>query len=148
MHVEQGTNVIMERFITLCVSANHLLSIKCLQCFSGHRGIFNILFLNYFKGFELLRRYLAEHNPGVNLNGLDFEAIDKEIIAEEAAGAGAGAGAAVVAGAGAAVTTDDIPRVDEDNVVVRDRIPSARCVLPLLDVYIFLGCPVCFGALF
>ena len=80
---------------------------------------------------------------------MDFEAIDKEIIAEEAAGAGAAvvAVAEVVDGA-AKVTTDDIPGVDEDNVVVRDRVPSARCVLPLLDVYIFFGCPVCFGALF
>ena len=36
-----------------------------------------ILFGWYFKGFELLRRYLVKH-------GLDFKAINKEIKADEA----------------------------------------------------------------
>ena len=58
---------------------------------------------------------MAEHNPGVNLDGLDFEAIDKEIIADEAAAAGATVVAVAEAVDGAAkVTTDDIPGVDED----------------------------------
>ena len=56
---------------------------------------------------------MAEHNPGVNLDGLDFEAIDKEIIADEAAAAGAAVVAVAEAVDGAAkVTTDDIPGVD------------------------------------
>ncbi|XP_065635451.1 uncharacterized protein LOC136070060 [Quercus suber] len=44
-----------------------------------------ILFQWYFKGFELLRRYLVKHGQGVNLDDLDFEAVDKEIEADEAA---------------------------------------------------------------
>ncbi|KAK9990986.1 hypothetical protein SO802_025971 [Lithocarpus litseifolius] len=39
----------------------------------------------YFKGFELLRRYLVKHGPEIDLEDLDFEAIDKEIEADEAA---------------------------------------------------------------
>lgn len=44
-----------------------------------------ILFSWYFKGFELLRRYFMKHNPEVDLENLDFEAVDKEIEANEAA---------------------------------------------------------------
>ena len=44
-----------------------------------------ILFGWYFKGFELLRRYLVKHRPGIDLEDLDFEAINKKIEANEAA---------------------------------------------------------------
>ena len=37
----------------------------------------------YFKGFELLMRYLEKHNPGMDLENLDFEAVDKKIEADE-----------------------------------------------------------------
>ena len=40
----------------------------------------------YFKGFELLRRYLAKHNPGMDLDNLDLEAVEKEMEAKEANG--------------------------------------------------------------
>lgn len=45
------------------------------------------LFSWCFKGFELLRRYLAKHNPGIDLEGLDFEEVDKEIEVDEAVSA-------------------------------------------------------------
>ena len=32
----------------------------------------------------MLRRYLVKHGPGVNLEDLDFEAVDKEIEVDEA----------------------------------------------------------------
>ncbi|KAK9990529.1 hypothetical protein SO802_025514 [Lithocarpus litseifolius] len=44
-----------------------------------------ILFGWYFKGFELLRRYLIKHGSRTDLEKLDFEAVDKEIEADEAA---------------------------------------------------------------
>lgn len=49
-----------------------------------------ILFGWYFKGFELLRRYLVKHSLETDLEDLDFEAIDKdppmlEIETDEAA---------------------------------------------------------------
>ena len=43
-----------------------------------------ILFGWYFKGFELLRRYLVKHGLQTDLEDLDFEAINKEIKADEA----------------------------------------------------------------
>ena len=44
-----------------------------------------ILFQWYFKGFELLRRYLIKHGPRTNLEELDFEAVDKKIEEDEVA---------------------------------------------------------------
>lgn len=38
----------------------------------------------YFKGFKLLRRYLAKHNLGVDLENMDFEVVDKEMEANKA----------------------------------------------------------------
>ena len=39
----------------------------------------------YFKGFKLLRRYLAKHNLWVVLDNLDLEVVEKEMEAEKAA---------------------------------------------------------------
>ena len=44
-----------------------------------------VLFGWYFKSFELLRRYLVKNSRETDLEDLDFEAIDKEIKANEAA---------------------------------------------------------------
>ena len=63
-----------------------------------------ILFGWYFKGFELLRRYLVKHGPRVDLEDLDFEAIDKEIEADEEPHASQAA----------AITGDDPPKSKKD----------------------------------
>ena len=45
----------------------------------------NIQFEQYFKGFELLRRWMIKHHSHVaNFANLDFEAIDIEILVDEA----------------------------------------------------------------
>ena len=44
-----------------------------------------VLFSWYYRGFELLRRYLVKHGLGIDLEDLDFEAIDKEMEVDEAA---------------------------------------------------------------
>ena len=38
-----------------------------------------MLFSWYFKGFELLKRYLIKHPTGVDLENLDLEEVDKEM---------------------------------------------------------------------
>ena len=43
-----------------------------------------MLFSWYFKGFELLRRYLIKHLIGVDLKNLDLEEVDREMAADEA----------------------------------------------------------------
>ena len=44
-----------------------------------------MLFSWYFKGFELLRRYMVKHPSGVNMESLDLEEVDKEMALDEAA---------------------------------------------------------------
>ena len=44
-----------------------------------------VLFSWYFKGFELLRRYLVKHHTGVDLQNLDLEVVDQEMTTDEAA---------------------------------------------------------------
>ena len=57
---------------------------KAVLAFQTTEEYNTILFQWYFKGFELLRRYLLKHGPGTNLEDLDFKAVDKEIEADEA----------------------------------------------------------------
>ena len=58
---------------------------KVVQAFQLTDEYNMVLFSWYYKGFELLRRYLVKHGPRVDLEDLDFEAIDKEMEADEAA---------------------------------------------------------------
>ena len=48
-----------------------------------------VLFSWYFKGFELLRRYMIKHPSGVNLESLDLEEVDKEMALDETASSSA-----------------------------------------------------------
>ena len=65
---------------------------KAVTAFQTTEEYNTILFQWYFKGFELLRRYLVKHGPAVSLDDLDFEAVDKEIEEDEAAQAGVSTG--------------------------------------------------------
>ena len=58
---------------------------KAVTAFQTTEEYNTILFQWYFKGFELLRRYLIKHGPSVNPEDLDFKAVDKEIEEDEAA---------------------------------------------------------------
>ena len=58
---------------------------KAVTTFQTTNEYNTILFQWYFKGFELLQRYLIKHGPGTNLEDLDFKAVDKEIEEDEAA---------------------------------------------------------------
>ena len=57
---------------------------KAIHAFQLMEEYNAILFGWYFKGFELLRRYLIKHGPEMDLEDLDFKAIDKVIEADEA----------------------------------------------------------------
>ena len=57
---------------------------KAVHTFQLTKEYNAILFGWYFKGFELLRRYLIKHGPEIDLEDLDFEAVDKEIEVNEA----------------------------------------------------------------
>ena len=65
---------------------------KAVLAFQTTEEYNTILFQWYFKDFELLRRYLLKHGPGTDLENLDFEAVNKEIEADEAAQAAQASG--------------------------------------------------------
>ena len=58
---------------------------KAVTAFQTTKEYNTILFQWYFKGFELLRRYLIKHSSSTDLEDLDFEAVDREIEEDVAA---------------------------------------------------------------
>ena len=58
---------------------------KAVTAFQTTKEYNTILFQWYFKGFELLRKYMIKHGSGVDLENLNFEAVDKEMEEDEAA---------------------------------------------------------------
>ena len=58
---------------------------RSVKAFQQTEEYSTVLFSWYFKGFELLRRYLVKHPTNVDLLNLDLEVVDQEIAADEAA---------------------------------------------------------------
>ena len=58
---------------------------RSVEAFQTTNEYNTVLFNWYFKGFELLRRYLVKHPSGVDLEKLDLEEVDQEMAADEAA---------------------------------------------------------------
>ena len=58
---------------------------RSVEAFQQTEGYSTVLFSWYFKGFELLRRYLVKHPTGVDLPSLDLEVVDQEMAVDEAA---------------------------------------------------------------
>ena len=69
-----------------------------------------MLFSWYFKGFELLHRYLVKHPTGVDLLNLDLEVVNQEMAADEPAQSSALEGDAP--GAGEAPAAGDATNAD------------------------------------
>ena len=79
---------------------------RSVEAFQQTEEYSTLLFSWYFKGFELLRRYLVKHPIGVDLPSLDLEVVDQEMAADEAAQSLAPEGDAPAAGD--APETDDL----------------------------------------
>ena len=58
---------------------------RSVEAFQQTEEYSTVLFSWYFKGFELLHRYLVKHPTGVDLPNLDLEVVDQEMAADEAA---------------------------------------------------------------
>ena len=58
---------------------------RSIEAFQTTDEYNTVLFSWYFKGFELLRRYLVKHPFGVDLGKLDLEEVEQEMAADEAA---------------------------------------------------------------
>ena len=61
-----------------------MIAAKSMEAFQTTEEYNTILFSWYFKGFELLRRYLAKHPIRVDFENLDLEEVDKEMASDEA----------------------------------------------------------------
>ena len=58
---------------------------KVIQKFKQSEEFSDLQFMQYFKGFELPRRWtMKHHNLAVDFFGFDFEKIDTEILEDEA----------------------------------------------------------------
>ena len=57
---------------------------KAIEAFLQIEEYNTMLFNWYYKGFELLRRYLVKHPFGVDLKNLDMEVVDQEMAADKA----------------------------------------------------------------
>ena len=60
------------------------IAIKAVEGFQQTEEYNIVLFSQYFKGFELLRRYFIQHPSGVDLENLDLEEVNKEMAADKA----------------------------------------------------------------
>ena len=58
---------------------------KSVEAFQMTNEYNMVLFSWYFKGFELLRRYLVKHPSGVDLGKLDLEEANQEMATDKAA---------------------------------------------------------------
>nr|POE78113.1 hypothetical protein CFP56_37905 [Quercus suber] len=57
---------------------------KVIQKFKQSKEFSDLQFLQYFKGFELLRCWtMKHHSSAMNFSSLDFEKIDTEVLEEE-----------------------------------------------------------------
>ncbi|XP_065619540.1 uncharacterized protein LOC136063291 [Quercus suber] len=56
---------------------------RSIEAFQTTDEYQTVLFSWYFKGFELLRRYLVKHPSGVDMEKLDLEEVDQEMAADE-----------------------------------------------------------------
>ena len=63
------------------------MAINTVHAFELTEEYNTILFSWYYKGFELLRRYMVKHLHIVNLEELDVEEVDKEMEAAQAVAA-------------------------------------------------------------
>ena len=57
---------------------------KAVEAFQQNYEYNTVLFSWYYKGFELLRRYIVKHPNGVDLGNLDLDEVDKEMETDEA----------------------------------------------------------------
>ena len=91
-----------------------MIAARSVEAFQQTEEYSTVLFSWYFKGFELLRRYLVKHPIGVDLPNLDLEVVDQEMAADEAAQSSTHEGD--VPAADDAPITENVPATANDPV--------------------------------
>ena len=112
-------------------------SVKALQQTKDYN---TMLFSWYYKGFDLLRRYLVKHPSRVDLENLDLEEVDQEMVADEASQSTT------------ATPIGDTPGdASLPPLLVMTQPPLKPAYVPascLPTLFFFFGCPVCVFGLF
>ena len=106
LRVERQLNLEKDDQLQVAKEKLKTIAARSVEAFQQTEEYSTVLFSWYFKGFELLRRYLVKHPIGVDLPSLDLEVVDQEMAADEAAQSLAPEGDAPAAGD--APETDDL----------------------------------------
>nr|POE75096.1 hypothetical protein CFP56_67528 [Quercus suber] len=84
LRVEKALVVQKDEEIQLALLKTDEERVKVINNFKESEDFTDLQFIQYFKGFELLRRWaMKHHNAVVNFSNLDFEKIDIEILEDE-----------------------------------------------------------------
>nr|POF16847.1 hypothetical protein CFP56_17416 [Quercus suber] len=85
LHVEKALVVQKDEEIQATLLKTDEERDKVIQRFKQSEKFSNLQFMQYFKGFELLRRWTMKHHSlAVYFSSLDFEKIDTKILEDEA----------------------------------------------------------------
>ena len=83
LKVEKQLSLEKDRQLQVVNQKVNTMAAKAVEAFQQNEEYNTVLFNWYYKGFELLRRYLAKHPSRVDLEILDFEAVDQEMEIDE-----------------------------------------------------------------
>ena len=84
LRVERQLHVEKDEHLQNARESLKTIAARSVEAFQTTEEYNTVLFSWYFKGFELLRRYMAKHPTGVDIGNLDLEDVDKEMAADEA----------------------------------------------------------------
>nr|POE67183.1 hypothetical protein CFP56_54130 [Quercus suber] len=84
LRVEKALVVQKDEEIQVALLKTNEEQVKVIKNFKESEEFLDLQFIQYFKGFELLRRWtMKHHSTAVNFSNLDFEKIDTEILKYE-----------------------------------------------------------------
>ena len=83
LRAEQQLTVEKDKQLQVAKEKIKTIAAKAVEPFQQTEEYNTVLFSWYFKGFELLRRYLVKHPTGADLENLDLEDVDREMAANE-----------------------------------------------------------------
>ena len=84
LRVERQLNLEKDEQLQSAKESLKTIATRSVEAFQTTDEYNTVLFSWYFKGFELLRRYMIKHPTGVDIGNLDLEDVDKEMAADEA----------------------------------------------------------------
>ena len=85
LRVERQLNLEKDDQLQAAKEKLKTIATRSVKAFQQMEEYSTVLFSWYFKGFELLRRYLIKYPTGVDLLSLDLEVVDQVMAADEAA---------------------------------------------------------------